>query len=977
MKKTAVPTIFCRCPGRRALQSLPLNVQQDHGYHYRPALGKENPKDLKRGRPKKSVGFVHFPTCPLKEAPSSRPQRPTVRLPDGSSAVTSVPSIEETFTENFLENEVTPSSAVTSVPSIEENLTENLLANEVTPSSEVTSVSSTEENLTENFLGNEVNPSSAVTSVSSIEENLTENFLENDVTPASPLQANPAVNLLEENEKLRRELNNTQQRLHKTTFLLNRTHNALMSVRRQKNRFKTQLTRSRDKFKNLVLHSAKRFGQDQLDALSRGGTLRGTQWSDATLMKSLRIHFACGSSGYDVVSSEQMPLPCRRVQQNRLQHLKFAAGILHEYFRLLPTKTRVMTAPQTEAMMGVDEMALKPALNPDPSTKTYIGKCTLPARFPEELENKFRHNPVLLQMEKKRFEQESLNTFATKAMTLIIGGMQVRYKVTGGFHLIGNSVCPYAVKDFIVDALQNAHDGGLLIRTLVTDMGNRAVWAALGINVGPNTATFFVQHPIRPDMKLYVMPDTPHVFKNTVEALRSNKEMTIAPHLVLKFDLPTNLVKLEHLQKLCAYQANMRWKLAPGLTNDLLNVNHFAKMRVGNATKVCNPRVAAAVRYLSHTEAGEPGMRTTAWFIEVLSKWFQKMTARTPVRALGRKNPEAFAKAVDILHLVLDLFQTLKIGKGGWKPCQTGVKQGTLCILELSKLFLDELDYQFFLPGRVTTDMNENAHSVLRYNNPIPTALQFKQRLRAMCASQFMKHVPKSSYDLDDRTELIDLLHAEGLPVPEDLPSPPEFSVDEDEDIILASLAADTEFGHVEKMPDNEKCAFYRVCGYILFKLIQEHRSSLRECFTCLSACSHSGPVPHKYAVLLKLTNFKDDSLVEVSDSVFALLVSVEELVIAVEPALEQLKTDVIQFLEQKVCIVPIPEELQLPCHPNLPQEIIHRYIQFRFKYHPGKSTNKDCKTPSAAYSSMSVGARSLADKFNPSGKKRSTKRSN
>lgn len=55
-------------------------------------------------------------------------------------------------------------------------------------------------------------------------------------------------------------------------------------------------------------------------------------------------------------------------------------------------------------------------------------------------------------------------------------------------------------------------------------------------------------------------------------------------------------------------------------------------MKVGKSTNVISHDVCSALRFLSN-ELNKPEYITTAWFIEVIEKWFTLMTSRHPVLA--------------------------------------------------------------------------------------------------------------------------------------------------------------------------------------------------------------------------------------------------------------------------------------------------------------------------------------------------------
>ena len=52
------------------------------------------------------------------------------------------------------------------------------------------------------------------------------------------------------------------------------------------------------------------------------------------------------------------------------------------------------------------------------------------------------------------------------------------------------------------------------------------------------------------DKKVYVLFDQPHVLKSLASMLRSHKEFKLPEDFVTKHALPSNVVKIEHIQKL-------------------------------------------------------------------------------------------------------------------------------------------------------------------------------------------------------------------------------------------------------------------------------------------------------------------------------------------------------------------------------------------------------------------------------------------
>ncbi|XP_025160129.1 hybrid signal transduction histidine kinase A-like isoform X2 [Harpegnathos saltator] len=73
-------------------------------------------------------------------------------------------------------------------------------------------------------------------------------------------------------------------------------------------------------FKNKL---SSRFGEDQLNALCLSSS-RGSKWTNKTLQIALQLHFASGTTGYQLQSQLQMPLPSVRLLQSKLQHVQFS-----------------------------------------------------------------------------------------------------------------------------------------------------------------------------------------------------------------------------------------------------------------------------------------------------------------------------------------------------------------------------------------------------------------------------------------------------------------------------------------------------------------------------------------------------------------------------------------------------------------------------------------------------------------------------
>ena len=126
---------------------------------------------------------------------------------------------------------------------------------------------------------------------------------------------------------------------------------------------------------------AKVFNEDQLASLSRGikgGNSRGKKWSNETIRKGLQLWFSCGSTGYNSLLQQQLPLPSLRSLRRRLEFIHMEPGILCEVFSFLQIKVNAMNENERECCLFLDEMCIKAGLQYDRSSSCLRGDVTLP-----------------------------------------------------------------------------------------------------------------------------------------------------------------------------------------------------------------------------------------------------------------------------------------------------------------------------------------------------------------------------------------------------------------------------------------------------------------------------------------------------------------------------------------------------------------------------------------------------------------------
>jgi len=185
----------------------------------------------------------------------------------------------------------------------------------------------------------EINPSSSddidIAHIVAMEGNSDQSFEMQSITE---IQNSPSTNYSRQ-ESIEKD--------NKATVLLQKCKRSLLdkqAVKIAMLRKKLKMTRDalrkikKENDKNLYKIQLKRiFTNDQIRALLTSSK-RARHWSNDTIIKALRLKFACGERGYEELIRQNIPLPNIRTLQMRLQGLEFSSGISDEIFEFLKIK---------------------------------------------------------------------------------------------------------------------------------------------------------------------------------------------------------------------------------------------------------------------------------------------------------------------------------------------------------------------------------------------------------------------------------------------------------------------------------------------------------------------------------------------------------------------------------------------------------------------------------------------------------------
>ena len=233
--------------------------------------------------------------------------------------------------------------------------------------------------------------------------------------------------------------------------------------------------------------------------------------------------------------------------------------------------------------------------------------------------------------------------------------------------------------------------------------------------------------------------------------------------------------------------------------------------------------------------------------------------------ALSYKNIEKYQETTTFLNEAIDLFSNMKVGKNGhWKPFQSALILSTKTVLELS-CYLLENGFSFFLPCRLTQDCLENLFSVMRLKNVIPNALQFKNNLKLITISQYMKSVRGSNYDEDDREHLSQFLN---VLLQNRSTSSHFISDDSRKEIIIPNIERQISFNK------EELNVLYYIGGYIISNI----QKNQKVCQKCINSTKSSKMLFNSFSLLTRIKSCKQKCCIFMNEPTFNFFVQMENI---------------------------------------------------------------------------------------------------
>lgn len=515
--------------------------------------------------------------------------------------------------------------------------------------------------------------------------------------------------------------------------------------RRQKaiiNAYQHRIKTSQRKFYNLKSHLRlvtkgsgifRIFNKDQVLAMQKksiGKSTKFIKWTDTTFLKALRIKFTCGVEGYREILKQGIPLPTEKTMQRRVQRIKFESGILNQVFDFLKIKIDSFGKDERDCCLILEEMEIV-------NEKIY------------DIRPNFCFDSIIV--------PESRGN-ATHVQIFVLAGINARWKQIVAYYFTEGSIERHAFENILLDIFHNAKEINLNIISITSDIdsNNQAIWDTLELDltrqgIFNNT----IDHLLDPSKKIFIFADVPTIFKQFKLMLIMNKTIIIPEDLQEKYNLPTNIISSHHITDLISLQTVFRFRLVPKpsfadlLPYDLDKLAAF-KPKVKN---VQNVDISDALKLVAKLNKKIEYL-TTAWFIDILTKWFDIMTAKSPATALSKLNEETFNENLRFLNEFIDIIDQLEIKMevDVSNTTKIGTLISTKSMIQLQQSLLNHKNFFYLLSSRFFSNYLENLFNVLKAKNVSINARNIEKNLKTLCVAQYLKCPRSSMLDEDDRS---------------------------------------------------------------------------------------------------------------------------------------------------------------------------------------------------------------------------------
>lgn len=409
------------------------------------------------------------------------------------------------------------------------------------------------------------------------------------------------------------------------------------------------------------------------------------------------------------------------------------------------------------------------------------------------------------------------NKVATAALVFMARGIKENWKQPLGYVLVHEACPSEVIKSKLFEIIDELTSMGLLIETIVSDLGSNFQKLLRELNVTPEKPWF-----LHKGKKIIYLFDPPHLIK----AIRNN----LMKH---DFHFDEKIASWDDIEVVYERDKQQTLRCCPKLTKKHIHPNGFQKMKVKLATQVVSQTVASTVCMYISLGALPPSAVGTAELIAKFDNIFDCLNSSNLNSTKIYKR--AMSKESSHHEFITDMLEFIKSIRVINRPTQEDVTNQLRClkglqmtlngVLALWKHLSEDYALLFLMTRRLNQDPLENFFGLIRQqgaNSDNPTPLQFTRAFRKLFVDTFLTPLPSGNCAEDFDKFLIGSSSykkaARNEAAGKDLPSPPTIQHVDDTDFNTSD---------VEKNLLSINALTY-VAGYLLKKCLGKH-----SCDTC------------------------------------------------------------------------------------------------------------------------------------------------
>lgn len=410
-------------------------------------------------------------------------------------------------------------------------------------------------------------------------------------------------------------------------------------------------------------------------------------------------------------------------------------------------------------------------------------------------------------------EGNRTNNVATAALVFMARGIKENWKQPLGYVLVNESCPSDLIKDKLFEIIDELTSMGLLVETILSDLGSNFQKLLRELNVTPTTP--WILHNGK---KIIYLFDPPHLIK----AVRNN----LLKH---DFHFDGKVASWDDIKTVYHRDKQQSLRCCPKLTQKHISPNGFTKMKVKYATQVMSHTVGSTLCMYIALGALPPSAVGTAELIANMDNIFDCLNSSslnsTKIYKKALSEDSAHHKFIDDM---LPFIQSIKVKEDVTNKlrCLKGLQLTLNGVLALWDTLHKDYGLDFLLTRRLNQDPLENFFGLIRQqggNCDNPTPLQFTRAFRKLFVDNFLTPLLSGNCAEDFDAYLVKSHTTKSdTPAAQDQPIPPHSTVE------------DTDYNTNEVGQNLVSInAVTYVSGYLLKKCLTKH-----PCDMCRRTCT-------------------------------------------------------------------------------------------------------------------------------------------